>query len=103
MKKNTLYIGLNDKDSKQQKIATVEAYKIVTNILLANGIDGATIYEATGIYKHDDGQIVIENTLRVELIEADKNSLNEAIKQIKAVLNQDSIINQTEKITSELL
>lgn len=29
MKKFTLYLGLNDKETKCQKIATVEAYKIV--------------------------------------------------------------------------
>lgn len=30
IKKFTLYLGLNDKETKMQKIATVEAFKIVT-------------------------------------------------------------------------
>ncbi len=37
-KQTNLYIGLNDKDTKVQKIDTIEAYKIVYNILLNNGI-----------------------------------------------------------------
>lgn len=101
MKKTTLYIGLNDKDTKKQEINTTEAVKIVTNILIELG--GATIYEATGIYKHDDGNIVIENTLRVELIEADNELLASKIPLIKQVLNQESVITQTENIKTTIL
>ena len=32
IKKFTLYLGLNDKETKMQKIATVEAFKIVTTL-----------------------------------------------------------------------
>lgn len=99
MKKITLYVGLNDKDTKTQKIDTVEAFKIVTNLITAI-CDGGTIYNATGIYKHDDGQIVIENTLRIELIDVDDAALEDLIQTLKNVLNQESIIKQTETINS---
>ena len=33
IKKFTLYLGLNDKDTKRQEVSTIEAYKIITNIL----------------------------------------------------------------------
>lgn len=33
MRKLTLMIGLNDKDTKQQEITTLDAYKVVGNIL----------------------------------------------------------------------
>lgn len=49
MEKWTLYLGLNDKDTKVQKIATVEAYKVAMNIL-SQFVEGATIFEANGIY-----------------------------------------------------
>lgn len=58
MKKFTLYVGLNDKDTKQQKISTLESFKMVNNIILSY-CDGATIYEADGIYKHDNGTFTI--------------------------------------------
>ena len=103
MKKSTLYIGLNDKDSKQQKIDTLEATKMCINILTASGIDGATVYNAMGIYKHDNGDIIVENTLRIELIEADESALKTAINSIKIVLNQESIILQNEVIKSVML
>lgn len=99
MRKVTLYIGLNDKDTKRQKIDTVEAFKMVSNLITVFA-DGGTIYRATGIYRHDSGEIVIENTLRVELIEIDERPLTELVKALKAALNQESIIIQREHIES---
>lgn len=100
MNKTTLYIGLNDKNAKRQLIDTVEAVKIVYTII-CNVADGGTIYNATGIYKHDDGTIVIENTLRVELFDVDENGIREIISRAKIALNQESIIRQNEIVTSE--
>ena len=103
MEKITLYIGLNDKDSKTQKVSYDTAIKCVYNILCANGIDGATMYNANGIYRHENGEIVFENTLRCELINPSNTGLNNAITVIKRVLNQESIIKQYETITSEFI
>lgn len=101
MKKITLYVGLNDKDTKQQKIETVEAFKIVSNLVTVFA-DGGTIYNATGIYKHESGEIVIENTLRVELIEIAETALEELVNTLKTVLNQESVIVQRETVNTEI-
>ena len=95
MEKVTLYIGLNDKITKKQKIDTQEAIKISSNIL-AMYTGGATIYNATGIYKHDNGAIVIENTLRIEIINVHADRIKKAVTILKNVLNQESIIMQYE-------
>ena len=102
MEKFTLYLGLNDKDTKTQKIDILEAYKIVNNILLKY-TDGATIFQANGIYKHDDGAVVVEQTLRIELLFVDKNTVKKIVDLLKITFNQESIIVQTQKIDSELL
>lgn len=102
MEKFILYVGLNDKDTKMQKINTLEAYKIVNNIVMQY-TNGATIYEANGIYKHNDGKIVIEKTLRIELMFIDREIVNKIIDILKRVLNQESIVLQREKINSELV
>ena len=99
MIKYTLYIGLNDKDTKLQNIDTFEASKIVQNIL-TDKTGGGTIFNATGVYKHDDGTVIIENTLRVEIVAAAVDAVRAAIEIIKTALNQESIILQTEKIQS---
>lgn len=101
MLKITLYIGLNDKDTKKQEIETIEAFKIVSN-LISTLCNGGTIYSAQGIYKHENGEIVIENTLRVELIEIDPAALKRLADTIKQVLNQESIIIQRENIDTEM-
>ena len=63
MKKTSFFFGLNDKDSKRQEITSVEAFKIVENTFNVFCQYGATIHECRGIYKHENGDRVIENTL----------------------------------------
>ena len=102
MKKYTLYVGLNDKDKKVQLISTIEAYKICNNILLQY-TDGATVFEASGIYKHEDGTFTIEKTLRIELLFTDDDTVNKIVKDLKTAFNQESIAVQKQAINSYLL
>lgn len=103
MKKITLYIGLNDQDSKIQEISTLDAYKIVTKII---GV-GSTITEGKGIYKHEDGTVVTEVSLIVEMLDFDntlsKGWLKSKIDQIKTSLNQESVAVQYQEVDSELI
>ena len=101
MTKYTLYVGLNDKDTHVQKISVLEAAKMVMNIVLSH-TDGATIYEADGIYKHDDGTVVVEKSLKVELLFIERKAVTAIVDLIKTVLNQESVIIQTSEIVSEL-
>ena len=106
MKKVTFYVGLNDKDSKLQQIDSVEAYKIVNNFVLK--IFGfGTILHATGVYTHENGEIVTENTLQVEVlntgIENFDDKVREFCKYCKIALNQESIAVQYQMIASELI
>ena len=102
MKKHTVYLGLNDKDTKTQKIGTVEAYKIVENII-TKMFDGGTIFEASGIYKHESGQVVIEKTLRIEILFASDEKIKDFCSSLKAVFNQESVALQSEQINSLLI
>lgn len=102
LEKFTLYLGLNDKDTKTQKISTIEAYKICNNILL-NYTEGATIFEANGIYKHENGEIVIEKTLRIELMFIKDETIKLIVNDLKRVFNQESVIVQKNMVTSELI
>ena len=103
MKKITLYIGLNDKDSKVQEIGTLDAYKVVNNTL---GV-ASTITEGRGIYTHEDGTVVSEVSLVVELLDFDntltKEWLKDKVNALKATLNQESIAVQEQRVKSELM
>ena len=103
MKKYTLYLGLNDKDTKTQLISTLESYKMVANILKSLNYDGATIFEAVGLYKHEDGTFVTESTLRIEILDFNKQGVNQLVETLKSVFNQESVAVQQETITSTLM
>lgn len=103
MRKITFYVGLADKDTKTQKINTLDAYGVVNNILQAD----ATISECRGVYTHEGGDVVIENTLEIVLLDFNGTMGRAWIIQkadaIKAALNQESVAVQEEEIKSELL
>lgn len=103
MKKITLYIGLNDKDSKVQEVGTLDAYKMVSNVIEVD----STITEGRGIYKHEDGTVVSEVSLIVELLDFDnilsKGWVKNKIDQIKTLLNQESVAVQYQEVDSELI
>ena len=100
MKNYTISIWLNDKDSKQQEINTLDAYKIATNLIIKY-FWGWTINEGKGVYTHDDWTIVIENTLICSICTSD--SIENFIKDAKAVFNQESLMIQEiiSKVTFE--
>ena len=108
--KCTLFVGLNDKGTKLQEISTVDASKIVYN-LIRDCFGFGTVSEAVGIYTHQDGtnQIVVENTLRVELLFFDVDKIGARasvipfIQDVKRVLNQETVAAQFEEIESELI
>lgn len=99
MEKYTLYLGLNDKDTKQQQIETIEAYKLCSG-LLADTIGAGTISAAQGIYKHENGAVVIENTLRIEIIEAAADLVMQLCGTLKKLFNQESILVQRDSISN---
>lgn len=102
MRRITLNIGLLDKDSKMQEVNTLDAYKIVYNIMQKD----CTIMQGMGVYTHESGEVVYEPSLQVMMLDFD-NSLtveyiDEKIEALKIALNQESIAFQEEDIKSEL-
>ena len=90
MKKITLFIGLNDKDSKRQEVGTNEARAILAE-RIAQKIGFGTVSLASGVYTHDNGETVIENTLRCEFYTEDSAPVMDFAKWVKVELNQESI------------
>lgn len=101
MEKFNIYLGLNDKDTKTQQISTVEAYKIVNNMIICD-FGGGTIFEADGIYKHDNGVIVTEKTLKIELMFTTIEKIKTFANELKKIFNQESVVIEKQLINSEL-
>lgn len=88
--KYTLYIGLNDKDSKVQEISTF--------------VGDCTIQEARGLYTHQDGTQVLETTLVVQVIDfSGALEIAPVVETIKTALNQESIAVIREQVDSRLM
>lgn len=99
--KFTVSIGLFDKDTKQQEIATIDAFKICSNICLTM-FSGATITEAKGIYTHPDTkEIVIEPTLIIDLLYTTDQQVDKFIQHIKVVLNQNEVLKMKTIVNGE--
>lgn len=103
IQKYILFVGLNDKDTKTQKIPTLAARDLIQNIILGQGLDGATISEALGIYKHESGQVVQETSIRIEVLFATEKQILKICQQIKVALNQESVALEFQQINSRLV
>ena len=86
IKKHTLLIGLNDKDTKKQIISLRKAKQIVMDIC-----GDCTVSDAIGKYTHDDGTEIKEKSLRVEMLFKADNEVISIAKHLKKELNQESI------------
>ena len=95
--KYNIYIGLNDKDSKKQEVSTRRAKEEVIKILNNNNITGLTMYEVTGVFKHENGTMTFEKSLKVELLEVKKEEVLKSIEELKKALNQESILLEEEE------
>lgn len=103
MKRFDLYVGLNDKNTKTQVLDTITCYKVVQNVLIKAGISGFTIFEANGFYIHDNGEIAIEKSLKIEILFTTEEIIKKIVEQLKTLLNQESVIVQQQNIKSELV
>lgn len=87
---------------KHKKLARQKLQKICNNILLTY-TDGATIFEADGIYKHKNGKITIEKTLRIELLFLNDEIIKDIVLKLKEAFNQESILLQEQEIKSDFI
>ena len=98
MTKFILFLGLFDKDSKAQEISTLNAFKIASN-LVTDIVGYGTITEAMGVYTHDDGTIVNEPTLRIEITGSELEKIKRLAIALKQAFNQESVA--LEKVSSD--
>lgn len=108
MKKYTFYIGLNDKDTKEQIVDT-RASKSLLEKWSADVLWGATISEWRWVFKHEDGTIVCENCIIISTLCFDNvsNSYLETCsrekytnfaKELKKEFNQESILMEVSEV-----
>ena len=85
-----LCCGLNDKAARVQFISTLDAFRVASSIC-ARIAGGATITEGRGVYTHEDGEIIQETTLVIQLFGASEDVARAVADALKTALNQESI------------
>lgn len=94
LQKAVICLGLNDKDSKRQEIETSAAAGILSG-LLCSRFAGATVTACAGIYTHDNGQQVRENSLSVVLYFVTLEQVRDFAGELCRVFNQESVTIET--------
>lgn len=101
--KFTLYVGLNDKNTKTQKIGTAQAQETIGKIFQKYGINGATFIGANGLYTYENTNTMeLENSFKIEVLFANHKQIKKSIENIKKELNQESVAVARERIVSNL-
>lgn len=77
MKKIKLSIGLFDKDTKKQQIDTFVAVQLIEKTLIAVGAAGLSVYTGNGVYVHEDGKLVREPSVFVDIYNLPNEELEE--------------------------
>ena len=103
MLKFTVIVGLNDKDTKKQEVRHEQAYNRIIKILHNNGVEGATFTECKGLYIHENGEAVFENSIKIELLFIEETAVKNICKELKIALNQESVIMETINLDSDLI
>jgi hypothetical protein len=100
MTKYTLYLGLNDKQTKKAKYTWRQAVNMLTGML-----PDCTMIPAIGKYTHDDKvSVVVEKTVKIEILDFNGDfRLADTVNQLKDTFNQESIGVQIEQVRCMLM
>ena len=103
MLKYTIIAGLNDKDIKTQIITNQEAYTRIIKTLKNNGVEGATFTECKGLYIHENGEAVFENSIKIELLFIEEKTAKNICNELKTELNQEAVVLEILNLDSDLI
>jgi len=89
--KYTLYLGLNDKDTFDQKISTEDAIE-KANKICSRHSGGYTQLTARGGWTNDDGTLGHENTLVYMIYDISESDLQAMLDEFLKEFNQSSVL-----------
>lgn len=94
MYKYNIYVGMFDKDTKQQEISSQDFFNTVRKVMRLNKINNYTIYKGKGHYM-SELQVVCEPNLMIEIvdyIDYCKRFTDTLKYQLKTELNQEDVL-----------
>lgn len=84
-------VGLFDKNTHRLEVDPAHAQSLLNNEV-AKTFEGATVYSADGVYRHNDGSTVREPSIRMEVSGASREAVVGLAKWAKEAFNQESVM-----------
>ena len=91
MKQQTIYIGLNDAETREQRFDTEKYVSILKRVCRSYAV-AFSMHMLDGGYFHDDGTYVEEKTLALSMIDVDEGIVSEIAKDLCAFFHQESVM-----------
>ena len=88
---STIYIGLNDGDTKVQRFEDAKYLSILKNTCRSYGV-AFSVHLINGGYFHEDGRYVEELTLSLMLMGTPEETVMEIAKDLCAFFHQESVM-----------
>ncbi len=88
---STIYIGLNDADTGEQKFRTEKYISILKGVCQSYHV-AFSMHLINGGYFHEDGRYTEENTLTLMLLDVSKETVMEIAKDLCAFFHQESVM-----------
>ena len=95
---STIYIGLNDGDTKVQRFEDAKYLSILKNTCRNYGV-AFSVQMVNGGYFHEDGHYTEENTLMLGLMNVPEQTVTEIAKDLCAFFNQESVMVTTSPVS----
>ena len=103
MTKAVLSIGLFDRKTKKQEIKTEDALTLIQMYVFEMTSGSTIIPNCVGVYTHDNGEKVIEPSIRCEFYGENIETIKQLARILCKELNQESIALETVEINSEFI
>ena len=102
MKEVKIYVGLNDKDTKEQKFDSDKYIRVLKQVCYNYQTPFSFVLQEGG-YFHENGDYVQENTIVISFIDIDMDVANEIAKDLCAFFNQESVLVTTGNVEKHFI
>lgn len=97
MDRYVLYVGISDKDTREEKLTVDEAALLVSRICFKH-TESFTYVVAKGAWLSDENTQFFENTLIYYFYDVDEATINAIVDEVLSALNQESVLLERQKV-----
>ena len=90
-RQTTIYVGLNDSVTREQKFETPKYISILTKVCVNYNV-AFSLDLIDGGYIHEDGTYVEEKTIALMMIDVPKETVEEIARDLCAFFRQESVM-----------